>query len=535
MARAPMPPRGEFATVLRGRDLTRGWVDGQWWQPPRDSVLREQGRSDHLLYEDLMRDDRVWTAMLQRRAGVLARETQVLPGGEMRRDRMAADQLREVLEALPWDSVVDQMLYASLYGWAVAECMWMPDGRHVVPARILPRDRRRFVWRAEEAPRGEMRWRLLLRTTDNAVGEAAPDRKFWTVSMGADHADDPYGRGLGHALYWPVWFKRNQVEFWLVALEKWGQPTGLGKHSPTASEADIANLKAAAASLHADSSIVIPDTVQLELLEASRSGSVDYGAFHAAMNRAISEVILTETMTTEDGSSRSQAEVHLEVKSDVIEMDTWMIHDSLRRTVATWLRDWNFPGAAVPIVKRIQEDEPNLKQQAERDKLISEFSGRRLTPEYVEETYGVELGEETAPAMLPGAGGPGADADEDGDAAAAMAAWAERPLVSRRRARSVTQRRLPRTNATQLDLAEELRPDVVEQVMAAIDAEAWDEIASPMIEPILRRAREDPEALLSDLASVWPEMDVTELAERLARILFVGSVWGRLETQQEDR
>ncbi len=511
-------PQGEIARVTSGRDITRGWVDGLWWLAPQDRVLRERGRSDHILYEDLLRDDKVWSTHQQRRAALVARETQVLPGGKTRRDKMAAEQLEEVLGGSPWDAITDQMLYATLYGWGVAEVMWMRDGRHVVPEAILPRDRRRFAWRAEDGGRAT-RWRLLLRTVKDAAGKPLPDRKFWTTSTGADHVDEPYGRGLGHALYWPVWFKRHQTEFWLVALEKFGQPTGVGRYLPTASEADKAKLLEAVKALHTDSGVVVPDSTTIELLERS-GGTMDYESFYGRMNDAITQVVLSETMTSEDGSSRSQAEIHMDVRQEIVSADAWLIHDSFRSQVARWIVDWNWPGAAVPILRRVQEEDPDLLVQAERDKLIVDISGRRLSDAYVEETYGVELGEERpAPPTSPGAG-----------AADAEMAWADRPFASRRG----SARQRPSRHITQVDLAER-QLDRIEQVMAAIDADAWDEMAAPMIEPVLRRAQEDPEALLSDLASVWPEMDVGELAERLARVLFVAQVWGRLEAEEASR
>ena len=67
-----------------------------------------------------------------------------------------------------------------------------------------------------------------------------PDRKFWTISTGAEHSDEPYGVGLARSLYWPVWFKRNNVQFWLIFLEKFGMPT-------VAALVNAGTLKAAAA------------------------------------------------------------------------------------------------------------------------------------------------------------------------------------------------------------------------------------------------------------------------------------------------
>ena len=49
-----------------------------------------------------------------------------------------------------------------------------------------------------------------------------------------------------------------------------------------------------------------------------------------------------------------------------------------------------------------------------------------------------------------------------------------------------------------------------------------------MIEPILERARADPDGLADDLASLHPDMDTDALEERLARVLFVADLWGAL-------
>ncbi|WP_422450890.1 MULTISPECIES: phage portal protein family protein [unclassified Endozoicomonas] len=74
--------------------------------------------------------------------------------------------------------------------------------------------------------------------------------------------------------------------------------------------------------IQSDSGVVIPDNVIIELIEAARSGTADYDALRQRMDKAISKVILSQTMTTDDGSSRSQAEVHQEVQEAVI---NWLV------------------------------------------------------------------------------------------------------------------------------------------------------------------------------------------------------------------
>ena len=70
------------------------------------------------------------------------------------------------------------------------------------------------------------------------------------------------------------------------------------------------------------------------------------------------------------------------------------------------------------------------------------------------------------------------------------------------------------------------------QVITAIEADEWRSLAGPLIEPILARAADDPDGLLTDLGSAYPTLDAHALTERLARIIFVGDCWAKLEPDQ---
>ena len=69
--------------------------------------------------------------------------------------------------------------------------------------------------------------------------------------------------------------------------------------------------------------------------------------------------------------------------------------------------------------------------------------------------------------------------------------------------------------------------DPLAEVVDAIDGDEWQALAAPIIEPVLARAKADPEGLLDDIAAAYPKMDAEALTERLARILFVADVYGR--------
>ena len=373
----------EYAGIGMGRDITRGYISESHYLHPQDKVLRYQGAHNYELYEDLLQDDRVYSTFAQRRSAVVAREWAVEPGGTMRRDKLAAEHIKEVLHHVRWDTVTDMMLYGVFYGYSVAEMMWTRDGRYVAVDRIKVRNRRRFVFDEEFRP--------MLLTTDQAWGGRLPERKFWHFATGADNDDEPYGRGLGYYLYWPVWFKKNHMRFWVTFNEKYATPTPVGKYPRGASPGERQRLMSAVRALQTDTGIAIPESMIIELIEAKRSGGGDsYNTFYERMQETISTIVVSQTMTTTDGSSLAQAKVHMEVRGEVVESDADLVDDSFNRGPVKWLTEWNYPGAATPRVRRIMENPEALAKLATRDKAIVDM-GHRLTADYIEETYQVEV------------------------------------------------------------------------------------------------------------------------------------------------
>ncbi len=259
--------------------------------------------------------------------------------------------------------------------------MWAIDGNRIVLDDIKVRERSRFRFDHES--------NLKLININNPNGVKLPDCKFWTFSAGADHNDNPYGLGLAHYLYWPTFFKRNGIKFWLIFLEKFGMPTAAAKLPPGQAQDPIERDKALQAleAIQSDSGVVIPDNIVIDLIEAARSGTADYEALCNRMDSSISKVIISQTMTTDNGSSRSQAEVHQDVQQAVIKSDGDLICESFNRQVVKWLTEWNFPNATPPRVWRKTDPEEDLMQRAERDNKISTL-GYEPTEEYITEVYG---------------------------------------------------------------------------------------------------------------------------------------------------
>ena len=346
-----------------------------------DPVLQARGSGDLTIYRELLRDDQVASAFQQRRRAVTSSEWTVDPASEAPADQEAADFIREQLNNIKIDDLTDKMMYAIFYGYGVAEWIFSTDGNRIVLADSKVRDRSRF--------RFGLNGELYLLTRQNPMGELMPKEKFWTLTAGAEHDDQPYGIGLGHYLYWPAFFKRTGMKYWSVFLEKFAQPTatatlpGGQMDDPTARRRALEALEA----IQVDSGVLIPEGIEINLIEAARSGAADYESLQDAMNAAISKIILSQTMTTDSGSSLAQAKVHGDVKTEVVKGDADLICESLNRTIIPYLTRLNFATANPPKLWRKTEPEEDLESRVAIDKGIYEL-GYEPTEDYIRNTYG---------------------------------------------------------------------------------------------------------------------------------------------------
>ncbi len=371
------PSIGEIATTRDGRDITQPWIAEL--QQPRNPKL--QSVIDWGIYKRVMADPEVRSTFQQRRRAVTSAEWDIIPGNKKKPASVkAADLLKANLERIGVDRVTDKMLYALAYGYSVAEIIWETREGLWQFGDIKVRHARRFRWDKDN--------RLRLLTSGNMRGEVLEERKFWTLVTGASDDDEAYGHGFCEDLYWPTLFKRNGIGFWNTFLDKFGSPTAKGTYRRGTPQADINKLLDALAAIATDSGIALPEGVAIELLDAARSGTADFEKLVRYMDEAIAKVVLSQTMTTSDGSSLSQAEVHAGVKLEVVTGDADLVCESFNLGPATWWTEYNFgPGVEPPQLVRLIDRKTDLKAQAEADVQLKSLGWER-TDESFRDTYG---------------------------------------------------------------------------------------------------------------------------------------------------
>lgn len=448
---------------------------------PQDEVLQAHGGGDFKIYERLILDSQVFTTMSSRRAEVIAREWHVEPGADDELSRLAAEDLDRQMRRIGWDRLTWKMLGGIIPGNGHGECMFSIEATgHVSLVAVLVRPASRFVFRKDGA--------LMVKRQGSPV--ELPERKVWTFRAGSEHDDNPYGQGIGPILYWPVWFKKNGLRFWSIFLERFANPTPVATVPPGTTETERNKLLALLGSVINGGRIVVPRGVDIELVQAIRSSGGDFQAFVDSLDAMIAKIVLGQTMTTDDGASLSQAKVHHLVQQARAKADADMIDESWRMGPATWLTEWNYPGAAVPLIYRDFSVGTDLSARADLDTKLHQI-GYRPRPEYIAETYGDNYDYvEPAPGPAPGPVGLG---------------FAE-PV--------------PATHAAAVDL---------------LEGGGWERVMGPQVAEIERllgevRHLEEFRVRLGELALDHPR----EMTEALARALFTARIAGNVDAEASD-
>jgi hypothetical protein len=142
---------------------------------------------------------------------------------------------------------------------------------------------------------------------------------------------------------------------------------------------------------------ILDKQVDIEVKENQKSDSFNVFLQKInVINKEISKGIVGQTMTMDDGSSQSQAEVHAETYQDITDADVMDIQDWISDDFLPVMRNWGYDipeGYYFELVdKAISNPEKKIKIDGE---LLR--SGVRLKTEYLENTYDVEIEQNTSP------------------------------------------------------------------------------------------------------------------------------------------
>lgn len=242
---------------------------------------------------------------------------------------IAASVQRHILDARWYRPMTRSLLDAVVKAWSVCSIgwtlgdLWIPTSMRWVDQQmtgVTPDDDQRIAWRD---PADETKLQLIAPYT--AVVHAA-----------SDPSGPLYRRGIGRALAVLYSLKRLGLTAFAGFVELFGIARPVVTMPPGTKGGDLDELEARIQEWMHAGYLIKPQGMTLEFPEPSASGSKSGGdPIHALLARYCDEQaskrIIGQTMTSDSGASRAQAEVHERVAEWIIEADAADLAETVTR------------------------------------------------------------------------------------------------------------------------------------------------------------------------------------------------------------
>ena len=297
-----------------------------------------------------------------RKRAVQGVEITVESASDAAADVGVADELRGIVASGSIGDAVAGALDGLGKGFGAVEILWDRSGPRWTPRDYRWRDPRYFRWDRENP--------FLLRLlTDESPADGVPlEFGKWIVHVPPLRSGIPARGGLARRVATLYVIASWALADWSGWLEVFGRPTRLGRYGADAKEEQVATLLRALSGLGSDNAAAIPESMSVELLEASRSSSTDaYERLMRWVDEQIAVAVLGQSATTQGtpgrlGSDKAQADV----RADILRADCMDLGRTLTRDLARPYVHYNHgPGVSVPRIAlrpRDPEDTTALAQ-----------------------------------------------------------------------------------------------------------------------------------------------------------------------------
>lgn len=358
------------------------------------AVLREakSGNADAYLTlaEEIEERDLHYASVLQtRKLAVAGVEPDVEPGDDSAlADEIANAYREQVVEQDYFADLVFDMLDALAKSYSVIQPLWDTSEKQWTFSGFEWQDPRLFCF-----DRTRLR-ELRLKDPATIDGRPLPPGQFFVHYPKVKTGVRLRG-GLAMLATIAHVAKSYTLADWLAFCEVYGMPLRIAKYDPlTMTQPEIDQLKIALANIGHDAAALIPNGATLEILDARRPAANGKNVFEGLANYwdgQVSKAVLGQTMTTDDGSSKAQAEVHDGVMLKYTRADARAVCATLRVAVATpWTRMNYGDNAPVPITRLPVEPPEDLKTFTEAALPWVQKGGLRVKASEIRARFGFE-------------------------------------------------------------------------------------------------------------------------------------------------
>ncbi len=469
-------------------------------------ILRNAEQGDLVAQAELAEDMEEKDAHLQselgkRRGAVLNVEWQIVPpANASEQEQRDAQLIEEILRDAVWlDDCIFDATDAILKGVSCQEIEWEQVGGLTLIKNVHWRDPAWFM--TPQYDRNNLRLR-------DGTADGVPLQQFGWIKHIAKAKTGYLSRiGLVRTLVWPFLFKNYSLRDFAEFLEIYGLPLRLGKFPEGASDKEKQTLLRAVMSIGHNAGGIIPRGMEIEFQKAADGSDQTFMAMIAWAEKSMSKAILGGTLTSQaDGASSTNAlgKVHNDVRLEVRNAD-------LKRLAATLTRDVVYPLYALNCksfndVRRIPRLEFDIAESEDLNSFADGLNklvdiGFRIPKQWAHDKLQVPIAGENEEVLARSSLNPTASLSAKNGGKMAVLSVQRDPD----------------------DLIDELEPS----------AEAYQEIIDPMLKPVVEALEQGGyEFAQEKLATLYSQMDDSELEKILTRAIFVSDLLGRANAKR---
>lgn len=353
-------------------------------------------RRDPMIHLRMMRDPQIYACFMIRSLATASLPTAIIARNDTQEAKMYQTRVEKIFNNIPnFPRVTKNMLTAVPQGLSIQEVLWTIDENlWTVPHNLFPVHKDRFV--------ADLDGNLALRSPlDMFWGEAVPPRTFipHTFDQLPGSFMDPeeegriiFGLGLHDVLY-PTWFAKQIIlRMDLRYLERFGNPTRIGKYPRKNNESREA-LRQLIDDLSHEQIALFPsdEGYELEHYEAAGGGHRGFQDLIDYFDRQFSKAYLGSTLLLDIGDvgSYSLGRIHERTTfGRVAEYD----HAAIASTFNTYLIPWlfelnNWPKAFMPSFAFTMKESQDIAEVIEALRVLQTM-GYSVSAEMVSEQTG---------------------------------------------------------------------------------------------------------------------------------------------------
>lgn len=315
-------------------------------------LLEQAARGYHdryiMLAVEMEERDLHYASVLQtRKLSISGIEPIVDAGSESPEDEKIAEAVRDMIAQPEFiDDYVLDLLDSLGKGFSVVETLWDFSTKQWWPKAYKWRDQRHFVIDRTDGQT------LRLKDQTNLQGVDLPPFQF-TIHHPKLKSGLPIRGGLARLAAWAFLFKSYTLKDWMAFLEVYGMPFRVGRYGKGTTQDERRVLLRAVRQLSTDAAAIIPKEMDIEFIEAKGgSGNAVFSAMTEYLDKQVSKGVLGQTMTSDNGSSLAQAQIHEKVRQDIARADARQLAATVNRDLVRPFVDLNFgPRDFYPTVK----------------------------------------------------------------------------------------------------------------------------------------------------------------------------------------